>query len=309
MSKLDALRRTAGGNIAESAARRDAPVIAASTLAAISSARMEGVARSKAALEIPLDKIHRDPTQPREEFDEEALARLAESIRTRGLLQPVRVRWSEEQGRYLLIAGERRWRAARIAGLNTLTCIVAEEELPPADLLVVQVTENLQREDLRPIERAKAFRSLIDLTGWSGNQLARELGISQSSVVHALSLLELPEDLQGRVERGDIAPSVGYELSKLDDSQAQAEVADRIIKEGLTRGEAVQTIRQMEGRPKTGKAKKGRGGKPRKITSRTFRLVNGYKVTVDRPAGIEPETLAAALEQALAMVRSEITSK
>src|SRR5215210_9222733 len=132
MGKLDELKRAAGGNVAESASRRQAAVLAAAAPAGLNPARMEGVARSKAALEIPLEKIERDPGQPREEFDPEALSRLAESIGARGLLQPVRVRWSEEQGRYVLIAGERRWRAAGLAGLQALTCVVVDGEIPPA---------------------------------------------------------------------------------------------------------------------------------------------------------------------------------
>src|SRR4051794_21833237 len=124
MGKADDLLRAAGGNIAESTARRETALLGVMNGSPLSPARMDGVARSKAALEIPVDKIDRDPGQPREEFDEEALSRLAESIRARGLLQPVRVRWSEERGRYVLIAGERRWRAAGMAGLPTITCIV-----------------------------------------------------------------------------------------------------------------------------------------------------------------------------------------
>jgi ParB family chromosome partitioning protein len=173
MSKLDELKRTMGGNVAESASRRETTAIPAATLAGLNPARMDGIARSKAAMEIPIDRINRDPAQPREEFEPAALARLADSIRARGLLQPVRVRWSEEQGRYVLIAGERRWRASKMAGLSTLTCIVADGELSPAELLADQVTENLLREDLIPSERARAYRTLMALNGWSGNQLAK----------------------------------------------------------------------------------------------------------------------------------------
>jgi ParB family transcriptional regulator, chromosome partitioning protein len=255
MGKLDELKRTAGGNVAESASRRETPVLAAATLAGLNPARMEGVARSKAALEIPLEKIERDPTQPREEFDEEALARLAESIKARGLLQPVRVRWSEERGRYMLIAGERRWRAAEMAGLPTLTCIVDEKELTPAELLADQVTENLLREDLNPMERARAFRTLMDLNGWSGNQLAKELGISQSSVVQALAPLKLPEPVQEMIEREAISAAAAYEVSKLDDPALQAEVAQAAVAENLKRSEVAELVQAVKARRPAPKAR------------------------------------------------------
>jgi ParB family transcriptional regulator, chromosome partitioning protein len=271
MGKLDELKRTAGGNVAESASRRETPVLAAATLAGLNPARMEGVARSKAALEIPLEKIERDPTQPREEFDEEALARLAESIKARGLLQPVRVRWSEERGRYMLIAGERRWRAAEMAGLPTLTCIVDEKELTPAELLADQVTENLLREDLNPMERARAFRTLMDLNGWSGNQLAKELGISQSSVVQALAPLKLPEPVQEMIEREAISAAAAYEVSKLDDPALQAEVAQAAVAENLKRSEVAELVQAVKARRPAPKAR------PEPIT---IDLGDGCTVTV-----------------------------
>jgi ParB family chromosome partitioning protein len=312
MSKLDQLRRAAGGNIAESASRREAgATIPATTLAGLNPARMEGVARSKAAMEIPLAKIERDPNQPREEFDPEALARLADSIRARGLLQPIRVRWSEERETYILIAGERRWRAAGMAGLPTMTCILSDGDLTPAELLAVQVTENLLREDLNPMERARAFRTLMDLNGWSGNQLARELGISQSSVVHALSLLELPATVQDRVERGELAPSVGYELSKIGDADAQSEAAERIVAGNLSRAAATEVVRKTASRGGAGGRStrvKGRGGNAgaRKMTSRVIRTTVGPRVTLEHRKGLDSRIALAALEEAVAMLRAEL---
>jgi ParB family chromosome partitioning protein len=304
MGKLDELKRAAGDNVVESAARREMPAIAPTTLAGINPARMERVVRSKVALEIPLDRIDRDPDQPREEFGEDALARLADSIRARGLLQPVRVRWSEELGKYVLIAGERRWRASGMAGLATITCIVHEGELSTGERLALQVTENLLREDLNAIERAKAYRTLMSLNGWSGNQLAKELGIAQSGVAQTLALLALPEPVQGQVEQGNLPPSIGYELSKLDDPGTQQEVAARILADDLTRDEAVTVVRQAAGRPSK---KRGRGekGKRNKITERTLRAA-GCKLTVENRRGLDTELIAAALREAVALVEAEL---
>ena len=209
MGKADELLRTMGGAILESASHRGAPAAmpAASAGSAMNPDRLAGVTRSKAALEIPLAKIGADPDQPREEFEEDALARLAESIRTKGLLQPISVRWVEGRGSYVIIAGERRWRAATMAGLTSLSCVVVDRPIPPGELLALQCVENLLREDLRPIEQAKAFRTLMDINGWSGNQLAKELGISQPAVVAALKLLSLPEPVQDLVESGNLPAS------------------------------------------------------------------------------------------------------
>lgn len=305
MGKLDELKRAAGGHVAESAARRATPIPAAAPPAGLNPVRMEGVARSKAALEIPLEKIERDPSQPREEFDPEALARLAESLRARGLLQPVRVRWSEERGRYVLIAGERRWRAAGMAGLPTLTCIVVDGEIPPGELLAIQVTENLMREDLNPMERARAFRTLMDLNGWSGNQLSKELGISQSSVVHALALLELSAPVQELVDRGELASTVAYEVSKLAEPGDRQELVDRAVAEGLSRTEVIEARRAITARPAVSSSGKGRGApRARKVTSRTFRVA-GCTVTIECRRGLDDATAAAALETALARVRGQ----
>src|SRR5262249_10865017 len=154
---------------------------------------------------IATDRIQADPDQPREEFDEEAIGRLASSLRSQGVLQPIRVRWHEGRGFYVIIAGERRWRAARMAGIATLPCVVDDRPLKPSDLLVIQIVENALRQDLKPIEQAKAYRTLMDQKGWSIRQLADELSIDFTAVAKSLGLLKLPGEIQEQVEAGDIA--------------------------------------------------------------------------------------------------------
>jgi ParB family transcriptional regulator, chromosome partitioning protein len=107
-----------------------------------------GLAKSKDAAEIPLDRIEPDPDQPREHFEADAMSRLAESIRARGVLQPIRVQWHEERSRYVIIAGERRWRAAREAGLAVVPCVIQRGDLPAGELLALQLIENVLHEDL-----------------------------------------------------------------------------------------------------------------------------------------------------------------
>jgi len=295
MGKLDELRRTTGANVTESASKRDVAKVAPA-LPSLSTARMAGTTRSKHAMEIEVGRIVPDPDQPREEFDEAALARLADSLKTRGQLQPIRVRWDEGQGAYVLVCGERRWRAARMAGLATLTCIVAEGTPDSGELLALQLIENCVREDLAPIEQAKAYRTLMERMAWSGNRLAQELGINQTSVVQALALLELPAPVQERVESGELAPSTAYQISKVADPEQRTALAERVVAEGLTRAETVKAVKAA--------APKGRGAakataKPRKVTERTFRA-EGCKITVECRRGLDDAILRAALSAALA---------
>jgi ParB family transcriptional regulator, chromosome partitioning protein len=247
MSKLEKLLGGVGANIDASmgAGREARPLHGATTSAAASNARMQGVTRSKDAAEIPVDRIAPDPDQPREEFEPESLARLAESLKTRGQLQPIRVRWDEAKGAYMLVMGERRWRAARMAGLNTLSCVIMEAPADPSELLALQMIENCVREDLRPVEQAKAYRSLISARGWSARQLAAELAINPATVTRALALLELPEAIQGQVEQGILAPHTAYEVSKLDTAEEQTTVAAAVVEQGLTRSEVVDVIKAV----------------------------------------------------------------
>jgi ParB family transcriptional regulator, chromosome partitioning protein len=240
MSKRDDLLRSAAAHIDESVGTSDLPAAVATSAVPT---QWQGVVKSKSAVEIPLEKIGRDPTQPREEFNPEALARLAESLRTRGLLQPIRVRWDEGLGQYVLIAGERRWRAAGMAGLKTMTAIVVEGELDPGERLAIQLVKNCLREDLKPIEQARAYKRLMDLHGWSGNQLAKELAIAQGTISRALSLLDLPVAVQEQVEQGVLSPSAAHEVAKLDSPETQVEVAERVARERLTRDQVAEAVR------------------------------------------------------------------
>ena len=251
MGKLDELIKAGGSNVAESmgAGRASGPPPGMDpAMARRMPARLEGVARDKDAARIGIDRIARDPRQPREEFDEESLRRLADSLRLRGQLQPIRVRWDEGQGKYVILVGERRWRAAQMAGLTSLSCIIVEGELSDGERLSIQLVENALREDLRPIEQAKAYRTLMESHGWSGNQLARELHIAQASVAKALALLDLPEQIQDQVDRGALAASVAYEVSKLPDDGQRIELAEAAVAEKLTRSEVADAVKAVRAR-------------------------------------------------------------
>jgi ParB family chromosome partitioning protein len=251
MGKLDTLIKAGGSNVAESmgAGRTAGPPPGMDpTAARRMPARLEGVIRDKDAARIDLSRIVRDPRQPREEFDEESLRRLADSLKQRGQLQPIRVRWEEEKQHYVILVGERRWRAAQMAGLTSLSCIIVEGDPSDAQRLSIQLVENALREDLKPVEQAKAYRTLMEANDWSGNQLAKELHIAQASVAKALALLDLPSPVQEHIDRGELAASVAYEVSKLPDPEQQLELGMAAVAEKLTRSEVAEAVKAVRSR-------------------------------------------------------------
>jgi ParB family chromosome partitioning protein len=309
MSGIEKLKARLGGNIRESMSIDPAGTAPGSlpgpggVLAG--GEKFKGTARVRDALAIRVEQIAPDPDQPRKEFDERALDDLAASLKARGQLQPIRVRWEQAMGRWIVIAGERRYRAAIRAGLPTLMCVEATGPQTPDDILEDQLVENCLREDLKPIEQARAFRALIDRRGWSYRQLSEHLHVAPASVARALALLELPEDLQGRVEAGELAPSVAYEVSRLRSPDDQREVAARVVSEDLSRAEAVEAVRQAAGRSTV-----KRGGRaaikarPRRPTVRTFKATSA-RVTVEFKRAADPAEVLAALREVVAKLEAE----
>ena len=295
MGKLDALRRGAGSNAVESMGtlhRGDSPHGAAPQARA-EQGRYRGIERLKGASEVPVDRLTRDPSQPREIFNEASLQELVESIESLGVLQPVRVRWDEELGMYVIIAGERRYRAAKMAGLKAVPCVVQEGELTESHRLIEQLAENIIRADLQPIEQAKAFRRLIDLNGWSARQLARELHIADANVVRALALLELPEAVQMEVEAGRLAPSVAYEVSRLETSEEQSALAEKVVAEKLTRNQVAAAVQARKSSPSAPKRPKCE-----------FRRDDGTQVIISGPVVAAGQgAIVAVLEWALHQAR------
>jgi ParB family transcriptional regulator, chromosome partitioning protein len=301
MSKDKDLLSRFGANLAESmgAGRVPLPGGAAAPVTAGPS-RHDGCTRLRSAAEIAVDRIVPDPGQPRTEFDPDAIARLAESLKAHGQLQPISVRWSDDMGRYLIVTGERRWRAATLAGRPTVAAVILEGPHTESQILEMQLIENCLREDLQPIEQARAFRTLMDRNGWSAARLAEALHLTGATVSRALALLELPYTVQEAVDAGTLAPSVAYEVSKLDDPEAQREVAGRIVAEDLSRAEAIEAVREASGRSARSSGGKGRGAKakPRKVTVRAFKAA-GCKVTVENRRGLEDAAIRAALAEVL----------
>lgn len=243
---------------------------------------------------VEVNQVVPDPEQPRVEFSDEALDRLAASIRDHGQLAPVRVRWSAALGKWVIIAGERRWRATRRAGLPAIDCVFVDGELSRGELLTQQLIENLLREDLRPVEEAKAFRELLALNGWTGKQLADALRLPPSKVTRALALLDLPGDLQARVEAGDLAARTAYEIAKLGDDGDRRTMAAAVYESGLTVEDTRQAVRGRRGKP----APKPRGTRER------IAAPGGTQVVVSARRTLSDAEIEAALRHALDTVRT-----
>ncbi len=179
---------------------------------------------------IAVTEIDRNPDQPRRDFDEAALQTLADSIRTAGVLQPLLV--VEQNGRYRIVAGERRFRAARIAGLDTVPCIVrdftAEEQMEAA------LIENVQREDLNPIEEAAAVKQFMDACHYTQEQAAKRLGKSRPALANLLRLLSLPKVVQDDVIAGRLSAGHARVLAGLEEERRQIALAQMVILEGLS---------------------------------------------------------------------------
>ncbi|MGH3344589.1 MAG: ParB/RepB/Spo0J family partition protein [Carbonactinosporaceae bacterium] len=181
--------------------------------------------------EIPLDAVSPNPRQPREVFDEDALAELAHSIKEVGLLQPVVVR-ETVPGRYELVMGERRWRAARHAGLDLLPAIVRSTD--DNELLLNALLENLHRSELNPLEEAAAYDQLLKDFSCTHEALAERVGRSRSQVTNTLRLLRLPPAVQRRVAAGVLSAGHARALIAMSDPEEQERLAHRIVAEGLS---------------------------------------------------------------------------
>lgn len=175
---------------------------------------------------IAIDRIEADP-QHREDFDHDALTRLAKSMKEKGQLQPIRVRYDDLRDKYVIIAGERRFRAAALAGLPELECVITEGMPSPAEILHAQIVENAVREDLKPMEEARAFRDMAAAEGLSIRKLAGVLNVSPSKVSRAIALLDLPDELQTKVEAGEIAPRDALTMGKQQASSAAGKTGSR----------------------------------------------------------------------------------
>ncbi|MFW6260285.1 MAG: ParB/RepB/Spo0J family partition protein [Spirochaetota bacterium] len=191
---------------------------------------------------VGIDDISPNPDQPRKRFSETSLAELADSIRERGIIQPILAEDTGD-GTYVIVAGERRYRAAKLAGLTEVPVIA--QELTEEEMLEVALVENIQREDLNPIDEARALQSALDQSGATQDQLAKRLGKSRSAIANSLRLLRLDDDMQDALSDGTMTPGHARALLALTGKADRRRLFERIRDEGLS-------VREVEAMVKGG---------------------------------------------------------
>ena len=179
---------------------------------------------------LPLREIEPDKDQPRKDFDEQALSELADSIARHGLLQPIAVR-AAAGGAYKIIAGERRWRAARLAGLSEVPVVI--KDVTDAEAMELALIENLQREDLDPVEEAMGYRQLMERCELTQEQTAQKIGKSRSAVANSLRLLNLPEDVLAFLKEGKLSTGHAKVLLGLPEAALQSQAAEAVVGQNL----------------------------------------------------------------------------
>lgn len=238
---------------------------------------------SAAPNEVPIGSVVGNPDQPREYFDEAALQELAQSIREVGLLQPLVVRPSRE-GMYEVIAGERRLRAAKLAGLTSVPILMRAAGNESA--LEIALIENLQREDISPLECARAYRRLMDDFGLTQEQVADKVGKARASVANTVRLLRLPKKILDGIESGTISEGHARALLSLENEIMQLAVYDQIVTKGLSVRDAEKLARPKEISDKTPKAAGG-GRAAAPDTAEWRELQDGLSMYFGTPVRLE----------------------
>lgn len=201
----------------------------------------------EAVLNVDIDKIQPNPYQPRKKFDESALNDLATSIKEHGILQPI-VLVESENGKYKIIAGERRFRASQIAGFKTVPAIVKDKK-SDQEQLELAILENVQREDLTPLEKAIAYKQLIDDFGLTHAQIGERVGKSRSAISNSVRLLELPEEIKNAIDSGEISENHARALLALADPSMQAKLLNEIKTQKLSARNTEVVARAMANKP------------------------------------------------------------
>lgn len=236
-------------------------------------------AEEKATKTLPIQKLEPNRNQPRQDFDEVALQELADSIGEHGLIQPIAVR-PLEGGYYQIIAGERRWRASRLAGLKEVPVNIIEvDEKEAAQLTLI---ENLQREDLNPMEEARGYEALISQYGLSQEGAAKSVGKSRPAVANALRLLKLPKSVVSLIEDGSLSAGHGRALIPLEDEKLQLEAAQRILAHQLSVRQTESLVKRLMAPEKPEEPESGDILKVDyfKECEKTFSQAFGRKVTI-----------------------------
>lgn len=202
--------------------------------------------------QIPINEIRPNPNQPRKRFDESEIRELSKTLHSVGLIEPVIVRRIDEG--YQLIAGERRWRACSMAGFKKIPVII--KQLNDIQALELGIIENIQREDLNPIEEARAYEMLIEKTGMKPSQVGDKVGKDRTTVANLLRLLKLPEEILGYIEQGRITAGQSRPLLGLGDRTAMMRVTRKIIEQGWNARRVEEEVARLTESPGSGRKKR-----------------------------------------------------
>ena len=241
--------------------------------------------------ELPIELVEPNPGQPRSRFDEDALQALSESIKASGVVQPLIVR-SLSDGSYEIIAGERRWRAAHLAGVEKVPVVIRDSD--EADRLEVALIENMVREDLNPVEEAKACAALVEDLGLSKEELGRRIGRSRPTISNLIRLLELPDDVLVMLEEGRLSEGHGKAILSVEDHDARRKFGKQAAAEGWS-------VRQTEEKAKTanGGSKKSRpkaSGLSAEEIEAIDEVTAKLETKLDKPVRIKPRGQGLTLE-------------
>jgi ParB family chromosome partitioning protein len=231
---------------------------------------------------LPIETIHPNPRQPRKRFDHESTSALADSIRTQGLVQPVVVR-PRPAGGFELIAGERRWRAAQEAGIPTVPALVRDAD--DRDTLLLGLVENVAREELSSVEEARAYALLLDEFELSLGDVAERVGKAKPTVSNRLRLLELPDDVLGLVERGELTEGHARAVLAVPDQDGRRQLARQIVRRGMSVRAAERAARWAGARTK-----------PRKVAKVDPALAERVRVAAERLTGFPARIVSGKLE-------------
>jgi ParB family transcriptional regulator, chromosome partitioning protein len=300
-AKADSLMQKFGANISQTVMPRASAMSA--PIAGGQSDKFAGAVKSRMFAEMPVESILAAP-QPRTEFDEEDLSRLAASIKRFGQLAPIRVRHDAERNAWIVLVGERRLRACRMAGLERVRVEFVEHPMTESDVLAEQVVENAVRTDLQPVEAGRAYKRLMELNQWTAQQLAETLGVEATAVYRALALLKLPDDVATRVDSGEIKATAAYEISKLQIADEQREVAEKIVAEELDHKATVAEVRRRQ------KARSTKSARGRRLPAeQRHRGSRGVRVTIQITAKHSLADMVSDLREIADRLETEASSE
>lgn len=238
---------------------------------------------ARAVMMIEVSRIFPNRFQPRKSFDGKALEELAQSIKTSGVIQPMVVR-PQLDGRFEIVTGERRWRACSLLGLGKVPAIL--QDIDDRQMLEWALVENIQRQDLNPIERARAYKDLISGFGLTQEEIAKRVGLERSTVTNFIRLLELPGQVQDEIARGGLSPTQGLPLLSIDSPELQVKLALRAKKQGMTvrrLNYVINWIKKRRGQQQTATPESNRAQLVLKEIEDRLRAKLGCKVSISSP--------------------------